>query len=154
MKTSQELQLLSSVTLDCQVTKILMNSGSQLTEMKSVCQMSQVTRCSLKVLFKCICHCLCICLPFLNRSCVLITPIKRLKGHKSLRLLFECALKIYLYLSCLLFVNVSEIALLRCSLIVFVFVIVFVIVFFWHRSCLLVTLIKCPKGHKSLGLLF
>jgi len=30
LKTSQELRMLSSVTLDCQVTKIVMNSGSQL----------------------------------------------------------------------------------------------------------------------------
>ena len=30
IKTSQELRMLSSVTLDCQVTKIVMNSGSQL----------------------------------------------------------------------------------------------------------------------------
>ena len=29
-KTSQELRMLSSVTLDCQVTKIVMNSDSQL----------------------------------------------------------------------------------------------------------------------------
>ena len=29
-KTSQELRMLSSVTLDCQVKKIIMNSGSQL----------------------------------------------------------------------------------------------------------------------------
>ena len=29
-QTSQELRMLSSVTLDCQVTKIVMNSGSQL----------------------------------------------------------------------------------------------------------------------------
>ena len=29
-KTSQELQMLSTVTLDCQVTKIVMNLGSQL----------------------------------------------------------------------------------------------------------------------------
>ena len=32
-KTSQELRMLSSVTLDCQVTKIVMNSGSQLQEL-------------------------------------------------------------------------------------------------------------------------
>ena len=31
-KTSQELQMLSSVTINCQVTKIVMNSGSQLSE--------------------------------------------------------------------------------------------------------------------------
>ena len=30
MQTSQELRMLSTVTLDCQVTKIVMNSGSQL----------------------------------------------------------------------------------------------------------------------------
>ena len=32
-KTSQELQMLSSVTLNCQVTKIVMSSGSQLSEL-------------------------------------------------------------------------------------------------------------------------
>ena len=31
-ETSQELRMLSSVTLDCQETKIVMNSGSQLSE--------------------------------------------------------------------------------------------------------------------------
>merc|ERR1719239_933826 len=37
------------------------------------------------------------------------------------------------------------------SVFVFVFVFVFIIVFFLVRSCLLITLIKCLKGHKSLG---
>ena len=32
-KTSQELRMLSSVTINCQVTKIVMNSGSQLLEL-------------------------------------------------------------------------------------------------------------------------
>ena len=32
-ETSQELRMLSSVTIDCQVTKIVMNSGSQLSEL-------------------------------------------------------------------------------------------------------------------------
>ena len=32
-KTSQELQMLSSVTINCQVTKIVMNSDSQLSEL-------------------------------------------------------------------------------------------------------------------------
>ena len=32
-KTSQELQMLSSVTINCQITKIVMNSGSQLSEL-------------------------------------------------------------------------------------------------------------------------
>ena len=31
LKTLQELRMLSSVTLDCRVTKIVMNSGSQLS---------------------------------------------------------------------------------------------------------------------------
>ena len=30
-KTSQELRMLSTVTINCQVTKIVMNSGSQLS---------------------------------------------------------------------------------------------------------------------------
>ena len=46
-QTSQELRMLSSVTLKCQVTKIVMNSGSQLLELKSVYQMSQVLGLSL-----------------------------------------------------------------------------------------------------------
>ena len=33
IKTLQELRMLSSVTLDCQVTKTVMNSGSQLSEL-------------------------------------------------------------------------------------------------------------------------
>ena len=32
-KTSQELRMLSSVTINCEVTKIVMNSGSQLSEL-------------------------------------------------------------------------------------------------------------------------
>ena len=52
--------------------------------------------------------------------------------------------------------QVSRIALRRCSENVFVFVIVFVIVFVFVNfilvmSCLLITLNKCLKGHKSLG---
>ena len=41
-KTSQELQMLSTVAIDCQITKIVMDSGSQLSELLSVSQMSQV----------------------------------------------------------------------------------------------------------------
>ena len=41
---------------------------------------------------------------------------------------------------------------LNVFVIVIVFVFVFVVVFF--RSCFLITLIKCLKGHKSLGSLF
>ena len=54
--------------------------------------------------------------------------------------------------------QVSRLPLWRCSLnlfvIVFFFVFVFVIVDFLVRSCLLVILIKCLKGQKSLGLPF
>ena len=33
VKTSQELRMLSSLTINCQITKIVMNSGSQLSEL-------------------------------------------------------------------------------------------------------------------------
>ena len=33
LKRSQELRMLSSVTINCQITKIVMNSGSQLSEL-------------------------------------------------------------------------------------------------------------------------
>ena len=36
--------MLSTVTLNCQVTKVVMNSGSQLSELQIVSQMSQVCR--------------------------------------------------------------------------------------------------------------
>ena len=42
-ETSQELRMLSSVTLNCQATKIVMKSGSQLSELWLVSQMSQVS---------------------------------------------------------------------------------------------------------------
>ena len=119
--------MLSSVTLNCQVTKNVMNSGSQLSEMQSMSQMTKVTRialwrCSFNVfVFVIVMSC-----PF-NHS-----------DQMSQRSQF------------------SRIAPWRCSLNVFVFVIVivfvfvFVIVFLLVRSCLIITLIKCLKGHKSL----
>ena len=33
IETSQELRMLSSVTIDSQITKIVMNSGSELSEL-------------------------------------------------------------------------------------------------------------------------
>ena len=51
------------------------------------------------------------------------------------------------YLKCL------QIPFWGCSLNVFAIVIVFLIVFLLVRSCFLITLNKCLKGHKSLGLL-
>ena len=44
-KTSQELRMLSSVTINCQITKIVMKSGSQLSELYSVSQMSSLQVC-------------------------------------------------------------------------------------------------------------
>ena len=44
LQTLQELWMLSSVTLNCQVTKIVMHLGSQLSELWSVSQMSHVSR--------------------------------------------------------------------------------------------------------------
>ena len=58
--------MLSSVTINCHVTKIVMNSGSQLSVLKSVSQMSQHRK------------------VFLVRSGHLITLNKCHKGHKSL----------------------------------------------------------------------
>ena len=42
-QTSQELRMLSSVTLNCQATKIAMNACSQMSEFWLVSQMSQVS---------------------------------------------------------------------------------------------------------------
>ena len=44
------MQLLSTVTLNCQVT-IVTNSGSQLSELKSVSQMSQVSKIVFAIVF-------------------------------------------------------------------------------------------------------
>ena len=102
-----------------------------------------------------------------------------LKCHKSLGMLFEGAINVFVIvfvfvpLFVIVFVmsphlsdqiyqrsQVSRIALWRCPLNVFVIVFVYVFVFvsviisFLVRSCLLITLIKCLKGHKSLGSLF
>ena len=43
-ETLQELRMLSSVTIDCQETKIVINPGSQLSDLESVSQISQVSR--------------------------------------------------------------------------------------------------------------
>ena len=42
--TSHESRMLPSVTINCQVTMIVINLGSQLSELQSVSQMSQVSR--------------------------------------------------------------------------------------------------------------
>ena len=108
-KTSQESRRLASVTLNSWVTMIVMNSGSQLSEMTTIPH------------FKFICICSCVpwvSLSLLVMSCLPITLIKCLKGHK-----------------------VSRSGLWRCSQNAFVFVIVFVFVYVFVillvKSCLL-----------------
>ena len=99
LKTSQEVQMLSGVSLYCQVTNIVMFWGSQLSMMSRTSQMSQVSSmdnrsqiskialwgCSLNVY-----HCISLgyCL-FLVRSCFPITLCKYCKGHKSETSRFE-----------------------------------------------------------------
>ena len=43
-KTTQELRMLPSASLNCQVTKIVAISGSQLLELKTMSQMLQVSK--------------------------------------------------------------------------------------------------------------
>ena len=88
-----------------------------------------------KCIYLCNCHCLCICLCHCLFFGQVMSP--RYSDKMSQRS------------------QVSGMAFLRCSLNVFVFVIVFfsvfVFVIFLVRSSLLIPLIKCLKGHKSLG---
>ena len=44
VKTLQELRMLSSATCNCQVTNIVMNSVTQLSELKLMSQRPQVSR--------------------------------------------------------------------------------------------------------------
>ena len=90
---------------------------------------------SLKVFSRCIClcHCLCLCLCHCLCHCLFFGQVMSPYRPEQISLRTQ----------------VSRIDLWRCSLNVFVFVIVFLLV----RSCPLITLIKCLKGHKFLGLL-
>ena len=84
-ETSQELRMLSSVTRNCQVTMIVMKTGSQLSEMPTISHnfLSHATLLKgrldppLKLFSKCFCLCLFLFL------------VKCLKGHKSLRSPFD-----------------------------------------------------------------
>ena len=142
---------------------IVVNSGSTptslvwkgLTEFITIGQTQTFSRiairgCSLNIsknhslplglLSKCICHrhglCLCLCCCFLLGQVMFCYHSDQMSQRSK----------------------VSKIALWRCSLnvfvIVFVIVFVFAVVFLLVRSCFLITLIKCLKGQKSLGLLF
>ena len=73
-------------------------------------------------LWDCICHCVCLCL-FVGQ--VMSPHHSDQMSHRS--------------------------QVCRVFVFVIVFVFVFVIVFLLVRSCPLITLIKCVKGHKSLG---
>ena len=79
---------------------------------------------------------------FLVRSCLLITLIKCLIGHKSMGLL----LKVVLYWKLTERQVGSQVGRQVCR-----YVGMQVGRSFLVRSCLLVTLIKCPKGHKCVG---
>ena len=79
--------MLSSVTLNRQATKIVMNSGSQLSELQLVSQMSQVS--GIVIVFVFVFVFVFVIQFLLVRSCPLITLIKCFKGHKSLGSLFE-----------------------------------------------------------------
>ena len=87
------------------------------------------------VSISCMCHCLLIVFVFVL-SCQVMSP------HHSNQMSPRS--------------QVYRIALWRCSLnvIVFLFVFYIVFVFLLVRSCFLITLIKCLKGHRSLGSLF
>ena len=111
-KTSQELRMLSTVTLNCQVTKIVTNSDSQLSKLSKCLKLSRIVRIvknSQKRQQNCqncqnyekgcqICQKLSkkfklsIILKIVKifvRSCFLITVIKCLKGQWSLGSLFN-----------------------------------------------------------------
>ena len=68
MEATQKLRMPPIATLNCQVTKIVMNSGSQLSELKQI-----VTK--LSTIVKIV------------KNCLPITLIKCFKGHKSCHVL-------------------------------------------------------------------
>ena len=79
--------MLSSVTLNCQVTMIGVNSGFQLSEMSTISH-----KFTGRVM------CLYLSLSLIS-SCLFETLIKCLKGHKSPGPLFEGVLYMYLSMS-------------------------------------------------------
>ena len=81
-------------------------------------------------------------------SRISLSQRSQVSGISSLKVLSKCICLCHCLCLCL------GICSLNVFLIVFVFVFVFVIISFLFRSCLLISLIKCLKGHKSLGLLF
>ena len=89
-KHQQELQMLSSVTLNCQITMtIVMNSGSQLSEMETISRkFTRHIMClswSIDIdVFVFVFGIFLVIAFLLVRSCLLITLIICLKGHKFL----------------------------------------------------------------------
>ena len=125
----------------CSVVKTLIVSGARRTKGQTRWPIEDR---SFKVFSKCICHCHCLCLCICLCCCLFFGQI--MSPHHFDQMSERS--------------QVSRIALWRWSLNVFVFVIVivfvfvFVIVFLFVRSCLLITLITCLKGHKSLRVLY
>ena len=128
--------MLSSVTLFCQVRKIVIFWGSPLSDMFLLVFSKYIwlTCClwdrSLKVFSKCICHCHCLCLCLCHYLFVGHVMFSHHSDYMSQRS------------------KLSKIALWRCSLNVFVivFVFVFVVVFFLLvRSCFRMTPINFAR---------
>ena len=82
LQTLQGLRMLSTVTICCQVTKIVMNAGSRLSYMSQVSRI--VSCCNYARPLPHTIHNAGVRRSFWVRSCLLITLIKCIKGHKSL----------------------------------------------------------------------
>ena len=105
--------MLSSVTLYCQVTMIVIFWCSQLSEMSTISQL--LLNYHLEVLSKCLCLCLCHCLYRCLCICLCLFVVqimfshhlrKCLKDHKSQSSLFGGVFSMYLSLS--LFLRLSS----------------------------------------------
>ena len=139
----------------CHVSSSLWSNVSKVTSLKER---------PLKVFSKCLCLCL-FCQIMSSHHSDQMSQGLPLKGALYMYLSWPLVLSAFclcLFLFCQIMSShhsdqmsqrsqVSRIALWRYSLNVFVFVIVFVLVKFLVMSCLLITLTKCLKGHKSLG---
>ena len=101
---------------------------------------------SLKVLSKCICLCHCLCLCICLCHCLFVGQV--MSPHYSDQMSQKSQVSLVVIWGSSL--NVFVIVFVIVIVIVFVFVIVFLLV----RSCLLITLITCLKGHKSLRVLY
>ena len=125
-------------------------------------QITSLLDCSLRVFSKCLCLCHCICLG----HCLFVGQVMAAhhsdqmsqRSQVSSTALWGCSLNVFVFLlvrSCLLirdFWPLRRVLQISCHVIVIVFVIVIVILLF--KSCLVIALITCLKGHKSLRVLY